>query len=86
MSRNPLRNTAFYQTDLSLNKRFTTPVESLKVEFRAEFYNILNHTNLYIPSDPQVLSGTLGGAATGGGQITSTFEPRVIQFGLKLLY
>ncbi len=93
-SRNPLRNTAFYQTDLSLNKRFTTPIESLKVEFRAEFYNLLNHTNLYIPSDPAVLTGSLAtptaGAtstpATGGGQITSTFEPRVIQFGLKLLY
>ncbi len=41
-SRNPLRNTPFYQTDLALNKKFTTPLESLKVEFRTEFYNILN--------------------------------------------
>jgi hypothetical protein len=22
----------------------------------------------------------------GGGQITSTFEPRIIQFGLKIIY
>jgi hypothetical protein len=28
----------------------------------------------------------IGGVPTGGGQITSTFTPRVIQFGLKILY
>ncbi len=82
-SRNPLRNTPFYQTDLALNKKFSTPVESLKVEFRTEFYNILNHTNLYFPGN---ITGTVGAPATGGGQITSTFEPRIIQFGLKILY
>jgi hypothetical protein len=81
--RNPLRNTAFYQTDLSLNKRFSTPVEGLKVEFRTEAYNILNHTNLYLPS---TIGGTLGAPATTGGLITSTFEPRIFQFGLKILY
>ena len=82
-SRNPLRNTPFYQTDLSLNKRFSTPLESLKVEFRTEFYNILNHTNLYLPS---TIGGTNGAVASTGGQITSTFEPRIIQFGLKVLF
>jgi hypothetical protein len=82
--RNELRNTAFYQTDLSLNKKFATPVERLKVEFRAEFYNILNHTNLYLPS---TVGGTIGTpTTTTGGQITSTFEPRIVQFGLKILY
>ncbi|NYF78185.1 TonB-dependent receptor [Granulicella arctica] len=83
-SRNPLRNTPFYQTDLALNKKFATPIESLKVEFRTEFYNILNHTNLYLPG---TIGGTLGApSATTGGQITSTFEPRIIQFGVKILY
>ena len=83
-TRNPLRNTAFYETDFSLNKRFSTPIESLKVEFRSEFYNIFNHTNLYLPNN---LSGTNGAAsATGGGIITSTFQPRVIQFALKVLF
>ncbi len=83
-SRNPLRNTPFYETDFSLNKRFATPIEGLKVEFRSEFYNVFNHTNLYLPNN---LSGTNGAAAaTGGGIITSTFQPRVIQFALKILY
>ena len=83
-SRNPGRTPAFYQTDLALNKKFNTPVESLKVEFRAESYNLFNHTNLYLPGSG--LGGTLGAAPTSGGQITSTFEPRILQFGLKILY
>jgi hypothetical protein len=82
-ARNPLRNTPFYQTDLSLNKKFSTPIDGLKVEFRTEFYNILNHTNLYLPS---TIGGTNGANASTGGLISSTFEPRIIQFGLKILY
>jgi Carboxypeptidase regulatory-like domain/TonB dependent receptor/TonB-dependent Receptor Plug Domain len=101
-SRNPGRTPAFYQTDLALNKRFSTPVESLKVEFRTEFYNMFNHTNLFLPS---TIGGTLGttsttvgtggsvpvsaitgGVPSSGGQITSTFIPRIIQFGLKIIY
>ncbi|HWB31797.1 MAG TPA: TonB-dependent receptor [Acidobacteriaceae bacterium] len=82
-SRNPGRSPMYNDTDLSLNKRFTTPVEGLKVEFRTEFYNLFNHTNFFLPGN---ISGTQGSVATGGGQITTTFEPRIIQFGLKILY
>jgi len=94
-SRNPGRSPALYQTDVALNKTFSTPLESLRVQFRAESYNLFNHTNFYIPGS--ALSGTLSTPATatapavlnnptGGGQITSTFEPRIFQFGLKILY
>jgi hypothetical protein len=88
-SRNPGRTPAFYQTDLALNKKFNTPLESLKVEFRTEAYNLFNHTNLYLPASG--LGGTLStptqlNSPTTGGQITSTFEPRIFQFGLKVIY
>jgi hypothetical protein len=101
-SRNPGRTPAFYETDLAINKKFSTPIESLKIEFRAEAYNLFNHTNLYLPGTISGTQGTttttattgasipltsiVGGVPTGGGQITSTFEPRIIQFGLKILY
>jgi hypothetical protein len=101
-SRNPGRTPAFYQTDLTLNKNFVTPIEGLKVQFRTEFYNIFNHTNLYLPGTISGTQGTAastygtgasvpiagitGGVPNGGGQITSTFEPRIIQFGVKILY
>jgi hypothetical protein len=87
--RNPGRTPNYYSTDLAFSKRFDTPAESLKLEFRAELYNGFNHTNLYLPSSG--LSGTLSTATTlsnptGGGAISGTFEPRIIQFGLKVLY
>ncbi len=89
--RNYLRNPAFYETDLALNKKFSTPLEGLKIEFRSEFYNILNHTNLYLPTTVggsvaanQTITPNL--ANNNGGVITSTFQPRVIQFALKLIY
>ncbi len=83
-SRNPGRTPAYYTTDFALNKNFDTPLEGLKVQFRTEMYNAFNHTNLYLPASG--LGGTLGGAPSSGGSITSTFEPRIIQFGLKVIY
>ncbi len=83
LSRNPARTPPLYQTDLDLNKRFTTPVEGLQIEFRSELYNLFNHTNLYLPSSP---SGTQGANPTSAGIVSSTFTPRVIQFALKLIY
>ena len=83
-SRNPGRTPAYYTTDFALNKNFDTPLEGLKVQFRTEMYNAFNHTNLYLPASG--LGGTLGGSPSSGGSITSTFEPRIIQFGLKVIY
>jgi hypothetical protein len=87
--RNPGRTPNYFQTDFDLNKRFSTPIERIKIEFRAELYNIFNHTNLYLPASG--LGGTLSTATsinnpTTGGAISGTFEPRIVQFGLKVLY
>jgi hypothetical protein len=87
--RNPGRTPNFFETDFDMNKRFNTPVERMKVEFRAELYNIFNHTNLYLPASG--LGGTLSTATsinnpTTGGTITGSFEPRIVQFGLKIVY
>ncbi len=96
LGRNPGRTPELNELDLDVNKRFATPIEGLKVEFRSELYNVFNHTNLYLPSSG--LSGTLQaytstgaptantGTPTGGGIISSTFTPRVVQFALKLIY
>jgi len=84
MSRNPGRTPALYQTDLDFNKRFNTPIEGMHIEFRSELYNIFNHSNLYLPS---TVGGTQGApTVSSGGLISSTFTPRVIQFGLKVVY
>ncbi len=83
-SRNPARTPMFNETDFDLNKKFSTPVEGMKVEFRSEFYNLFNHTNLYLPAGG--LGGTLGSTPSSGGVISSTYEPRIVQFALKLIY
>lgn len=83
LGRNPGRTPALYQTDLDLNKQFKLPFEGAKIEFRSELYNLFNHTNLYLPSSP---TGTQGGTPSGGGYISSTFTPRVVQFALKVLF
>ena len=95
LGRNPARTPEFNELDLDVNKRFSTPIERLKIEFRSEFYNLFNHTNLYLPSS--ALSGTLQayssgaptpntGTPSGGGIISSTFTPRVVQFALKAIF
>ena len=88
-ARNPARTPAFYETDLDLNKRFATPVERIKIELRGELYNVFNHTNLYLPSS--ALGSASGSSAvvtpaSGVGVVSGTFEPRIVQFGLKVLY
>ncbi len=82
MSRDPGRSPIFTTLNLAFNKRFDTPVERLKVEFRGELYNAFNHTNFTTPG------GGISSSPSGltGGTITSTFDPRIIQFGAKVLF
>ena len=81
--------------DFQLNERF-------KLQFRAEFFNILNHPNFNAPgfggngvnSVPGSLNFTPNSDGTFGshtfGRIGSTrdnpFDPRQIQFALKLYF
>ena len=67
--------------DLSVGRTFKVPgpSESGNLQFRAEFYNALNHPNFSAP-------GT-SASSTSFGQITSmSVAPRLVQFGLKYLF
>jgi hypothetical protein len=77
LGRNSLRAPGLEQLDLSVNKRFRIR-ESIAVQFRSEFFNILNHTNFGLPN-------TVATSAAFG-QIRATYPPRQIQFGLKVLF
>ena len=80
--------------DFSIIKRFRLD-ESKNIEFRAEFFNLLNHVNLANPiNDLNAILPTGGSIDPNTGQIlkpgdfgriTSTSNnPRLIQFALKL--
>jgi hypothetical protein len=60
--------------------------ERLNLQFRAEFFNVLNHTNLNTPN-PVVFTSATSGISPTAGLISSTATTsRQIQFGLKLLF
>ena len=70
--------------DLSLNKTFdlTAISEGFRLQFRAEFFNILNRPNF---GQPVRLVLTPTAPVANAGQITTTTtSSRQIQFGLKL--
>ena len=64
--------------DVSMLKNFDI-TERVRAQFRAEFFNLPNHTNLGGP-------GANISVASAVGRITSAGDPRQIQFGLKVLF
>jgi hypothetical protein len=64
--------------------------EKLHAQFRAEFFNVLNHTNFASPvvtTNNTSLFGANGAPISSAGVLTSTTTTsRQIQFGLKLIW
>ena len=65
--------------DMSIMKD-TKVTERTSLQFRAEFYNIWNHAQFNPPFN------SVGSATTFGRITSSSVPPRVVQFGLKLLF
>ena len=64
--------------------------ESFNVQFRAEFFNILNHANFNVPDlgsgNTNMLNGD-GSVNGGAGLLTqTTTDPREIQFAIKIIF
>jgi hypothetical protein len=85
VSRDPLTGPHLAQLDFSATRNAHLS-ERLGFQFRAEFFNILNHTNLSTPN-PVVYSSATSGVSPTAGLITSTSTTsRQIQFGAKLQF
>lgn len=72
----PVSGPSVFFLDMSMIKR-TNITERVNVEFRAEAFNVLNHTAFDVSQTQNINSSAFG-------QITGAFAPRVMQFGLKL--
>jgi len=83
--RNTLQGPRLYETDLSVAKRFAFR-ERMNLQFRAELFNLFNHTNFNTPN-PVVYAAATGGPSPTAGVITSTATTsRQVQLGLRLLW
>jgi hypothetical protein len=94
--RNLGRGPHLQDTDISISKE-TKIREGLQAQFRAEVFNVFNHTNLGLPAFSIFSAGPAGACtATGAGcavpnaqagRITTIVgNPRQFQFGLKLIF
>ena len=75
--RNIVQGPGFYNVDFSAIKD-TVLSEDLTLQFRTEFFNLMNTPNFH---SPNIFFGT-----PGFGQIGSARNAREIQFGVKLLF
>lgn len=76
--RNILRADGLKQLDFTMLKGFTL-TERLRMQFRAEMFNILNHPTFSAPT------ATIN--TSSGGQVTSTLNAgRIIQLAVKLFF
>jgi hypothetical protein len=77
LGRNTLIGPKMFDLDVVLQKNITV-MERVKLQIRAEFFNILNHSNYSIVdrifADPAF------------GAVQSQLDPRQLQFGIKLIF
>jgi hypothetical protein len=95
LPRNFLRGPGYINFDMAFSKTTALVGERLKLEFRAEFFNIFNHANFQNPGNPAVSGNGTNPNSAQFGQITntgsgagSTADPqqRIIQLALRLSF
>jgi hypothetical protein len=93
VGRDTLTGPGLTELDLSLAKS-TTIHERLRAQFRAEFFNVLNHSNFTTPNavvyssgpNPKTPTAAAVGSPTAGVISATATTSRQVQFGLKLLF
>ena len=72
--------------DLGLYKN-TTLFEKVKFQFRAEFFNVFNHTNFALPDNLVVFTSEQSTVPANFGRVTrTTSTSRQIQLGMKFIF
>ena len=72
-----LRGPGYFDVDVALSREFRMR-EGLTLNVRGEAFNILNHPNFQLPN-ANLSSSTFG-------QITTAFDPRILQASMKLIF
>ncbi len=77
LGRNVLIGPGMVNLDFALDRNFTI-TEQVRLQFRAEAFNIFNHPNFNLPNTSY---GT-----PSFGSLTSAMDPRELQFALKFIF
>ena len=82
---NTLTGPGLAELDVSVMKN-TAISERVRLQFRAEFFNVLNHANFGTPNTVVFSSASTTPASTAGVITSTASTSRQIQFGLKLMF
>ncbi len=75
-----------FNWDMKLQKAFPV-TERVRFEFRAEYFNVFNHTNFNDTTSGGNVAKLSSGTSKGNfGAITSSLDPRIGQLALKLFF
>ena len=85
VSRDALVGPGSSEIDLSASKN-TSITERLHMQFRAEFFNVLNHTNFLTPNEVVYSSASTTPSPTAGVITATSTTSRQIQFGVKFIF
>ncbi|MBV8549904.1 MAG: carboxypeptidase regulatory-like domain-containing protein [Acidobacteriaceae bacterium] len=85
VGRNTLIGPGITSIDFSALKN-TNITERVRLQFRAEFFNVANHANFNTPNTVVFTSASSTPAPTAGVITSTSTTSRQIQFGLKLLF
>lgn len=78
VGRNSERGSDYVNLDLRLSKQFT--LNTVRLEAIADFFNLTNHDNF----DPESFNGVI--TSENFGQPSVAFNPRLIQFGVRVQF
>jgi len=83
LGRNTFVGPKLFDVDMSLFKNFRI-TERVALQFRAESFNMFNHTNFKLPGANFANNNRIDHG--NFGQASGAFDPRELQFGLKLSF
>ena len=86
LGKGAIRGPDLVTVDAGLFKDFPIK-ERYRLQFRGEFFNLLNRVNFNYPGNNSTVSDTNTKYTAGGfGSIQSAFDPRIVQLALKFIF
>jgi len=86
-ARAPVYGPRFVNTDFSVIKDFPLPWrEGMGLQFRAEFFNLFNHPQFFLPGVGDSGEQDINNSSSFGVVSNTVNNPRLVQFALKLKF